>query len=186
MNKLKKFFTKLIFGGGVFFDLTKWIIFAIVVLTLITRFWITVFIVDGESMEPNLHDKEIVLLQLNKYNSSDPVRGDVVVVKYPGDPDNKKYVKRVIGLPGDKVEIKDTKVYINNALLDEKYLNYDVKTEPSKSDLTTWQLSDKEYFLMGDNRPFSNDSRYFGPVEKRFFDGRAISIIFPRVSSIKK
>ena len=186
MNKSKKFFSKLISGGGILFDLSKWIILAVVVLLLVTRFLITIFIVDGESMEPNLHDKEAVLLQINSYNNSDPIRGDVVVVRYPGDPDNKKYVKRVIGLPGETIELKNGKVYVDGKLVDEKYLSYSVKSEPSKVDLTTWRLSATEYFLMGDNRPFSNDSRYFGPVEKRFFDGRAISIIFPQIRSIKK
>lgn len=186
MNKFKKFLSKLISGGGILFDLSKWIILTVVVLLLITRFLITIFIVDGESMEPNLHDKEAVLLQVNSYSNSEPVRGDVVVVRYPGDPENKKYVKRVIGLPGETIQIMNGGVYIGGKPLDEKYLKYDVKSEPSRADLNIWVLSSQEYFLMGDNRPFSNDSRYFGPVEKRFFDGRAISIVFPQIRSIKK
>lgn len=183
---MKKFFYKLLFGGGIVFDLSKWLILAIIVFLLVFRFLLSFFIVDGESMEPNLHDKEIVLLQNNSYNRSDPTRGDVVAVRYPGDPEHKKYVKRVVGLPGETVQLKNGEVYINGNLLDETYLMYNVKSEPSKSTLTTWKLSSEEYFLMGDNRPFSNDSRYFGPVEKRFFDGRAISIIYPRVHLIQK
>lgn len=174
---MKKFFNKLLYGGGIVFDLTKWVIFVLVVFLLFFKFLFSVFIVDGESMEPNLHDKEIVLLQDSK-ESDNPERGEVVAVLYPGDPEHKKYVKRIVGLPGETVSIKNGLVYINDVLLDESYLSYNVKTEPYR--ISSWKLEENEYFLMGDNRGVSNDSRYFGPVEKRFFDGKAISIIFPR------
>jgi len=178
---MSKFVNKIIYGGGIFFDLCKWIIFAVILLLLIFRFWLSIFIVDGESMEPNLHDKEIVILNNSHYNDRNPERGDIVAVKYPGDPEHKKYVKRVVGLPGDTVSLKDGKVYLNGKQFEEKYIYYNIKTEPSKITLTEWKLSSGEYFLMGDNRAFSNDSRYFGAVEKRFFEGKAIIIVFPRV-----
>ncbi len=173
---MSSFFNKILFGGGVIFDLTKWIILLVVLIILINKFWITIFIVDGISMEPNLHDKELVMLNVSSYNSAEPKRGDVVVVKYPGDPDHRKYVKRVIGLPGEKIALVNGGVYINGKLLEEYYLPYGITSDPDQ----TWQLSSKEYFLMGDNRPNSNDSRYFGAVEKRFIVGKAITIIFPR------
>jgi len=154
---------------------------ATVIIILIHKFAATIFIVDGMSMEPTIHDKELVLLR-RYYGVKDmPKRQDVVAVKYPGDPDHKKYIKRVIGLPGDRVEIKNSKVFINGYLLDESYIGYGVESEPGG----TWQLSGTEYFLMGDNRPGSNDSRYFGPVEKRFFMGKAATIIFPRFRQVK-
>lgn len=177
----QSFFHKLLYGGGVFFDLTKWIIFIIVILVLVNSFWITVFIVDGESMEPNLHNREIVLLKKNGMAGTfDPQRGDVVVTQYPGDPENKRYVKRTIGLPGETVKIADGKVYVNGQLLKERYLAYNLITEPSG----TWTMGPNEYFLCGDNRPNSNDSRYFGAVEKRFITGRALIIMFPRMRFI--
>jgi len=174
-----QFFNRFLYGGGILFDLCKWVILAAVILILVHKFWFTIFIVDGLSMEPTIHDKELVLLK--RYtNSTSPERGQVVAVKYPGDPDNKKYIKRVVGLPGDKVSIDSGKVYINDALYSENYIPFGVETDPNGS----WQLASDEYFLMGDNRPGSNDSRYFGPVEKRFFLGKAETIIYPRLKKL--
>ena len=179
---VKIFFSKLLFGGGVLFDLFKWAILAIIVLIIINKFWFTFFIVDGLSMFPTLKDNELVLLDKKIYDSKNPSRGQIVAVKYPGDPENKRYVKRVVGLPGEKIEIKSGKVYINDQLLNESYLEYGLETEPN----LIKQLNQDQYFLMGDNRPGSNDSRYFGPVEKRFISGRAIAVIFPRSINLTK
>jgi len=173
---VKSFFYRVLFGGGVFFDLCKWSVFFIVMAVLVTRFWVSLFIVSGASMEPNLHDKELVMLSLSIYNKSDPKRGDIVVVKYPGDPLHKKYVKRVIALPGEVITIKDSKVYINNKLYEEDYLSVSVQTNMGGE----WNLKDQEFFLMGDNRGNSNDSRYFGPAEKRFITGKATRLVYPR------
>ena len=170
------FFNKILYGGGKVFDLLKWVFLLVIVFVLIFNFVISIFIVDGLSMEPNLHDKEWVLLQKNAYSSKDPSRGDVVVVRYPGDPEHKKYVKRVIGLPGETVKIQYGSVFIDDKPLAEDYLPFDIATYPDGE----WKLETGMFFLMGDNRPNSNDSRYFGPVEKRFFDGKALRIIYPR------
>lgn len=178
---MNNFFKSVLLGGGVVFDLARGIIVLIIVLSLVNAFWMTIFVVDGLSMEPNLHDRELVLLQKNAYTKSkDPKRGDVVVVQYPGDPAKKRYVKRVIGLPGEKIETKTGKVFINGKILKELYVPYGVTSEPDGN----WTLSGIEYFLMGDNRPNSNDSRYFGGVEKRFFLGHALYIIYPRMRSL--
>lgn len=170
------FFKKILYGGGIIFDLCKWIILIGIIASLLHTFLITIFIVDGLSMEPTFKDKEFVLLNKRFYSDHNPKRGEVVVVKYPGDPEKRKYVKRVVGLPGDELLISSGKVFINDEPLEEKYISYGVESEPDGA----WKLKENEYFLMGDNRPFSNDSRYFGPVEKRFFVGKAISIIYPR------
>jgi signal peptidase I len=178
---MKNYFNAILYGGGVFLDLARGVIILVIILIIINSFWITIFVVDGLSMEPNLHDKELVLLQRNAYvREKNPKRGDIVVVQYPGDPAHKKYVKRVIGLPGEKVETKDGRVYINGELLRELYVSYGVMSEPNGD----WVLSDIEYFLMGDNRSNSNDSRFFGGVEKRFIVGKALDIIFPRMRSL--
>jgi signal peptidase I len=174
------FTRKILFGGGIFFDLCKWVIFVGVVVILIHKFWMTVFVVDGLSMESTIHDKEFLVLKRYSSVKTVPKRGDVVAVKYPGDPDNKKYLKRVVGMLSDKVKIEGGKVYINGVVLRESYIPFGVETAPDGA----WNLSDKEYFLMGDNRPGSNDSRYFGPVEKRFLIGQAIYIIYPRFQSV--
>lgn len=175
---------KLLYGGSTFFDLARWVIGLAVIILLITTFWMSIFLVSGVSMEPNVHDRELVLYQKNAYTGSRlPKRGEVVVVQYPGDPQNKRYVKRVIGLPGELIEIKSEQVYINSQILIESYLPADTLTDPNLQ--TTWQLDSKSYFLMGDNRPASNDSRFFGSVEKRFFLGRALRVIYPRFVAIQ-
>jgi signal peptidase I len=170
---------KIIYGGGVIFDLLKWVILAGIIVILIGVFWLSVFVTDGISMEPTFKNGDVVLLRKNYYVKNEPKRGDVVVVRYPGDPDNKKYVKRVIGLPGEDLRVLDGKVFIDGRPISESYIRYDVKTEPNGE----WQLGVNDYFLMGDNRTFSNDSRYFGPVEKRFFYGKAIAVIFPHYNT---
>jgi len=178
-----QFFNRFLFGGGVLLDLCKWVIFAAVLLVIVHKFWFTIFVVDGLSMEPTIHDKELVVLK--RFGTATNVqRGDVLAVKYPGDPDHKKYIKRVIGLPGEKISISDGKVYINNSIHEENYIPFGVITEPN-GDNKEWQLSTNEYFLMGDNRPGSNDSRYFGPIEKRFFLGKATTVIYPRFLELK-
>lgn len=175
------FLNRFLYGGGILFDLCKWVILAAVLLIIVHKFWFTIFIVDGLSMEPTIHDKELVMLK--RFGSTaNAERGDVLAVKYPGDPDHKKYIKRVVGLPEDRISIKNAKVYVNNSLLDEKYIPFGVETEPDGE----WALSAEEYFLMGDNRPGSNDSRYFGAVEKRFFLGKAITIIYPRLINLNQ
>lgn len=180
---MREIIRKIIFGEGVLFDLTKWLIFFVVILLLIQSFLLSIFIVDGFSMEPNLRDREAAILLKNGFIDSKrpPGRGDVVVVRYPGDPEHKKYVKRVIGLPNEKLEIKASKVYINDQVLPERYLPVGVSTAPAG----LWQMGEFEYFLMGDNRTLSNDSRYFGPVERRFFVGRAVFIFFPRLRAVE-
>ncbi len=178
----KSFFGKILYGGRVFFDLTKWVILAIVVLVLIGSFWYSIFIIDGISMEPNFLDGEVVVLDKTFFRSDKtPERGQPVVVQYPGDPENKRYVKRVIGLPYEKITISSGKVYIDGGLLNERYLPVYFETEPDSD----WDLDENEYYLMGDNRNNSNDSRYFGAVEKRFFIGKAVAIIFPRLRFIE-
>ncbi len=179
--ELRKISYKILYGGGILFDLCKWVILATVMIILVHKFLATVFIVDGLSMEPTIHDKELVILQRYIGAKDLPKRQDVVAVKYPGDPNRKKYIKRVIGLPGDKVEVKGGFVYVNGARLEESYIGYGVQTDQGGK----WVLSDNQYFLMGDNRPGSNDSRYFGPVEKRFFMGQAKTIIYPRFRQVE-
>ncbi|MCX6808482.1 MAG: signal peptidase I [Candidatus Berkelbacteria bacterium] len=167
---------KLIYGGGVLFDLTKWFVMGIVILTVATTFFLAFFVVDGESMEPNLHTGEMILWQKNAYSKKLPSRNDIVVVNFPGDPVHRKYVKRIVGLPNETIKISNGKVYINGVEDQEDYLSFDVLTAPD----TELQLGSDQYFVMGDNRENSSDSRNFGPVEKRFVLGRSLAIIFPR------
>jgi len=128
-------------------------------------------------MEPNLYDGQLVLVNRARYDFQDPVRGDIIVVRYPGDPESKYYVKRVIGLPGEKVMIQDGKVYINHQLLTERYT--DAKTLPNGE----YMVPDESFFTMGDNRTVSSDSRVWGAAEKRFIMGRVEVTLWPLIQA---
>src|SRR3990167_11464841 len=99
LSGIQKFF----YGTGCAYELTKWIIVLLVIGTLVHFYVGTLFIVDGESMEPNFHSGQYIIVDRWQYNFGVPERGDVVVLRFPGDPEHKKYIKRVIGLPGEHV-----------------------------------------------------------------------------------
>ncbi len=157
------------------FELAKGIFIFLAIIVLIHFFIATIFVVEGPSMEPNFHNKQYIIVEKISYLVSEPVRGDVVVIKFPGDPENQKYIKRIIGLPGDALEIKNGKVYINEQLLQEFYIPQNVETTPNQKII----LKKDEYFIMGDNRPNSNDSRAWGVCPKKNIIGRAWMIIIP-------
>lgn len=162
------------YAKGVF-DLVKWFLVAAFLVVIFNYFFVTVFFVSGPSMEPNLHDKAAVLVNKLIYRLTSPERGDLVVVRYPGDPDQTSYVKRVIGLPGETVKIMAGQVYINDRLLTESYLESGLTTEPDG----TFVVPVDQFFTLGDNRPLSSDSRYYGSVESRFIYGRVSLTIWP-------
>lgn len=169
------FWQKFFYGTGCAYELTKWIIIVLVIGTLIHFFVGTLFIVDGESMEPNFHSGQYILVNRWQYNFGKPLRGDVVVLKFPGDPEHKKYIKRIIGLPGEHVEIIDGYVYINSTKFSEPYIPAGVLTLPNLNRY----LRDDDYFLLGDNRYNSSDSRIWGICPKRDLIGRAWFSIYP-------
>lgn len=166
---------RIFFATGCVFELARGVIIFAVVLALVNVFIITLNVVSGPSMEPNFHDKQYVLVDKLSYFLRDPRRGEAVILRFPGDPEKTRYIKRVIGLPGETVKIKDSKIYINGRHLTESYIPEGVFTEP---DLEV-KLGPDEYYCMGDNRENSNDSRVFGPIERRFLVGIAYFVIFP-------
>ncbi|HPM27834.1 MAG TPA: signal peptidase I [bacterium] len=161
------------------FELLRWLILGGLALFLIHFFLFTVFIVSGESMEPNFHDREVVII--NRFNlfTGNFKRGDPMVLKFPGDPDRVKYIKRLIGLPGDYVEIKNNSIYINNKPLTESYIPPSFSTEATSA-VSAWQLREGEYFLIGDNRGNSSDSRAWGVARKSDMTGPVKLILMPR------
>lgn len=165
----------LFYAGSWIFALAKGLIFIIISLVLIHFFVVTIFVVNGASMEKNFIDGEYLLTDRLSYILGQPKRGDVVVLRFPGDPEHQKYIKRLIGLPGEKITIKNGKVSINNQELTEIYLSPNMFTEPNMEK----QLAQDEYFLMGDNRINSSDSRAWGTCIKSDFIGKAILRIFP-------
>lgn len=130
-------------------------------------------------MEPNFHDREVVII--NRFNlfTGNFRRGNPMVLKFPGDPDRVKYIKRLIGLPGDYVEIKNNSIYINNKPLTESYIPPSFSTEATSA-VSTWQLREGEYFLIGDNRGNSSDSRAWGVARKSDMTGPVKLILMPR------
>ncbi len=138
------------------------------------------FIVEGPSMQPNFHTGQVLVVSRFNYLLGDPHRGDIVVFNPPAqnDPDDPPYIKRVIGLPGDTVEIRDTKVYVNGQEMDEPYI--DEPCTPERCPNKTWELGPNEYFMMGDNRNHSSDSRVFStPVTRDRIIGEALVRYWP-------
>ena len=113
---------KAYYGAGCLYELTKWLIVGVILLSLIHFFVATLIIVDGLSMEPNFHTNEIIGVNRWQYLFGTPERGDVSVIKFPGDPEHKKYIKRIIGVPGDTVAISNGAVFINNKKINEPSL----------------------------------------------------------------
>lgn len=134
--------------------------------------------VKGDSMFPNFKDGELLLTEKISYRIYKPSRGDVVVFKAPGAR-NVDYIKRIIGLPGEEIKITEGKIYINNEKLDEPY-----ETQISDGDVNL-TLANEEYFVMGDNRGASSDSRSFGPIKKNTIRGKTWLVYWPIIKSEK-
>jgi signal peptidase I len=149
----------------------------IVVFILIGVFAVQPVVVEGSSMLPQLHDGERLLVNKLVYYNIKGVswghleRGDIVVFWYPREPD-KSYVKRIIGLPGETVEIRNGKVLINGAELQEDYL--DNFHNQSLAPLSARKVDQHHFFVMGDNRDNSSDSRVWGLVPEKYIYGKAL------------
>lgn len=133
--------------------------------------------IDGSSMFPGLHDKQNVLVNKLAYVFGKPQRGDVIIFYYPLQPDEEHvFIKRVIGLPGDMITLTPTTVAVNGHVLQEPYIqapiNSGVSTQPVK-------LGPNEYWAMGDNRPNSDDSRYWGVLNRKYIIGQAEFVWWP-------
>lgn len=156
-----------------FKELLVIVLSAMVILLLAQVFFVGRYIVDGSSMEPNLHDEQRILVNKIAYTFSDPQRGDIVVLT-PPFPSENDLIKRIIGLPGDSVEIKDGKVYINGTALDEPYIS-----DPPAYTFAETVVPEGEYFVLGDNRNDSRDSHFGWTVIRENIHGRAWFAIWP-------
>jgi signal peptidase I len=134
--------------------------------------------IDGPSMQPNLWAGQYLVISRVAYLFSDPQRGDIAVFQRPDyDEKQPRLIKRVIGLPGDTVEIRDKLVYVNGKQLDEPYF---INKPCNRScEDNTWALGQDQYFMMGDNRNNSTDSRSFGPIDRSAIVGRAVFRYWP-------
>ncbi len=154
-------------------ELLQTIVIAFVLAFLITTFVVQGFVIPTGSMETTIMPGDRVFANKFIYRFSEPERGDVIVFKYPLDP-SKNYVKRVIGLPGDKLEIKNGVVYINDKVLSEPYVAY-----PSSDNFGPKVIGEDELFAMGDNRINSEDSRFWGTVPMENLRGEAFLTFWP-------
>ncbi len=150
------------------------------VVSLLTAAFVVIFLyqpvkVEGTSMLPGLEDQERIFVNRFVYRLEPISRGDVIVFRYPKDT-SKSYIKRVIGVAGDRIHIIDGLVYVNGEALSEDYVPQQYADWRSVPELTVPQGS---FFMMGDHRNMSSDSRDFGPVEQKFVVGKAVFGYWP-------
>jgi len=169
---MKSFFTFI-------WEIVKIVIIALIIVVPIRYFIFQPFFVRGQSMEPNFADGDYLIVDEISYRFGSPQRGEVVVFKYPGNP-SQRYIKRIVGLPGEMVEVKDSKVIIFNEngtqILNET--NYLPSFTSTPRDIRV-TLTGDEYFVLGDNRISSSDSRNWGPLPREDIIGRVIFRAWP-------
>ncbi len=161
-------------SAGLFIlELIKIAVLAGITIGLIRYFLFKPFYVKGASMEPNFYDHEYLIIDELTYRLRLPERGEVIVFRYPGNP-KEYFLKRIIGLPGERVKVAEGRVIIYNQAhpegieIQESYLPKDLATVGEKITV----LGDRKYFVLGDNRPNSYDSRRFGPIDQSLIVGR--------------
>ena len=148
-------------------EIIEIVLVAVLVVFGVRSFLVQPFLVSGASMEPNFHGGDYILINELSYRFREPARGEVVVFRYPGD-EKTFFIKRIIGLPGERVVVTGGKLYVYNKeheegiLINEAYLPRDLATVGEKDVV----LSNNEFFVMGDNRDASFDSRQWGPLSR--------------------
>lgn len=153
------------------------LLLAVIILVLVIQFIYRPVKVEGTSMQPSLEDQDRIFINkfIYQFGMGDIGRGDTVVFSYPGDP-SKSYIKRIIGLPGDRVTINEGNVSVNGTLLTETYV------PPAYRDTQTIGeviVPPDCYYVLGDHRSSSNDSRSWGPVHRRHIFGKAVFVYWP-------
>ncbi|MCH7552079.1 signal peptidase I [Patescibacteria group bacterium] len=164
------------------FEVGKVVVIALVIVVPLRVFVFQPFLVRGDSMEPNYHTGDYLIIDQLSYRFRAPLRGEVIVLKFPLDT-SQRFIKRIVGLPGETIEVKDGKVVVYGEegseraaiVLDEStYLSFNLQTPGS----ARIDLQEEEYFVLGDNRPFSSDSRKWGILEKDLIVGRVFFSVF--------
>lgn len=150
------------------------------IISVMASFFIITFLyqpvkVEGTSMQPELRDQDRLFVNKFAYNFEKISRGDVVVFYYPRDI-TKSYIKRVIALPGDNIRIDDGRLFVNGHRVDEPYVPRQFRDTRSMADMVVPQ---GQFFVMGDHRSISSDSRDFGPVTRKLIYGKAAFIYWP-------
>jgi len=168
---MKAFFSFLLF----IWEILKIVIIALVIVIPIRYFLFQPFIVKGQSMEPNFENGNYLIIDELSFRFRDPQREEVVVFRYPRNP-SQRFIKRIIGLPGEKIEIKAGSIMVNDQILDEsEYLPFGLQT-PGNIQIS---LNENEYFVLGDNRISSFDSKQWGPLPRKNIIGRVYFRAWP-------
>jgi signal peptidase I len=155
------------------------VVVALVISVVIYLFVMTPHEVVGNSMYPTYKNGEYLMANKITYKITDPDRGDVIIFKYS---DTQDFIKRVIGLPGDEIMLKDGNIYVNGTQLDEEdYLDSTIYTNGADflKEGESITVPDGQYFVCGDNRPHSSDSRVFGTIQESAIKGKAWIVYFP-------
>lgn len=152
---------------GWIFDFTKLVTIVVVFLAISHYFIVTITVVEGNSMSPTFYDGDIILINRLTYRLRSPERKDIISFEFPGAI-NQKFVKRIIGLPNEQLNIRDGKVFINSNSIEELYITN------RSDDSLSYNLDDNEYFVMGDQRGYSLDSRTWGSLPKEYIMGKVM------------
>lgn len=163
-------------------EIREWavsLVTAVVIVMLIRTFLFTIISVDGPSMSDTLLDGDRLFVSVLDMRLNGPDRFDVIICKYPGRSD--QYVKRVIGLPGETIEVKEGVLYVNGMIVEEPFLSDDrtVRFDKASNNFGPIVIPEGEYFVMGDNRDNSNDSRNVGTITEDMVIGKVRQIIWP-------
>lgn len=161
-----------------FVELLKFMLIAAAVVLPVRLFLAQPFVVSGASMEPTFENAEYLIVDELSYRLSEPMRGEVVVFRYPRDP-SEIFIKRVIGLPNETVYIDLNGVSVKQTTGEIIRLNESYVENEGNGNSRSYQLGDDEYFVMGDNRPRSSDSRSWGALPRENIIGRAFLRLLP-------
>jgi signal peptidase I len=165
--------------GTFIYSFVETVVIALVIAVVLYLFIMTPHEVLGNSMHPTYKNGEYLMANKLTYRFGEPKRGDVIIFQYSETQD---FIKRIIGIPGDNIMVKDGKVYVNNQQLNESsYLADTVYTSGGEylAEGQTVTISEGEYFVLGDNRPHSSDSRTFGPISESQIKGKAWIVYLP-------
>jgi signal peptidase I len=157
-------------GSSLFREIVETLLLTVVIFVLVNAITGR-FRIDGSSMEPNLHDGEYVIVNRVVYRLQAPQRGDVVVFQREG---KREFIKRIIGLPGETVEVKGSRVLVNGVALTEPYI-----AQPNAYSMEPRKIGPNEYFVLGDNRNNSSDSHNWGTIPLSVIDGKAWITYWP-------
>jgi signal peptidase I len=165
--------------GTFIYSFVETVVIALVIAVVLYLFIMTPHEVLGNSMYPTYKNGEYLMANKLTYRFGEPKRGDVIIFKYS---DTQDFIKRIIGIPGDTIMVKDGKVYVNGSKLDESgYLADTVYTSGGDylAEGETITIGENQYFVLGDNRPHSSDSRTFGPISENQIKGKAWIVYLP-------